>query len=231
MIEQMVFDLPPDTAFGRDDFLVSEANSAAVARIEAWRNWPQNKLVLSGPAGSGKSHLARIWTEAAGATAIPATELPGADLTALAGTWAGVAVEDVHEAGPEAQRALFHLHNLCGQDARLLLMTGRGNSAAWAGALPDLASRIAAALEVRVGAPDENLLGALFVKLFDDRQLQVAPHVLRQMLLHSERSFAFVMELVNRLDKFALAKKSGVTRKLVSDVFKEMRQEDGQTAP
>ncbi len=66
MARQLVFDLPPQTAMGRDDFFASPANELALAQIGAPAGWPQGKLVLCGPAGSGKTHLAHLWAEDAG---------------------------------------------------------------------------------------------------------------------------------------------------------------------
>ncbi|MEM7438400.1 MAG: chromosomal replication initiator DnaA [Pseudomonadota bacterium] len=220
MTEQLVFDLPADTAFGRDDFFVSDANARAVAQLEDWQNWPLGKLLLTGPKGSGKSHLAQIWAEAAGAGRIRAADLSADDVARLAET--GAAVEDVPDAPAAAQEALFHLHNLCAANSRPLLLTGRGEAPRWSLGLADLNSRIAAALAVGVGAPDDHLLHALFIKLFNDRQLRVSPRVLRQLLLRSERSFAFVVDLVDILDKQALARGSSVTHALVSDVLAQM---------
>lgn len=222
MSEQLVFDLPVETAFGRDDFFTSEANAAAVAQIEDWRDWPLGKLVLTGPEGSGKSHLARIWAAQAGATLANAADLQDADLDRLGET--GAAVEDVPNASAATQEALFLVHNLCAARSAPLLLTGRGPAAGWGLTLPDLTSRVAAALEVRVGAPDDNLLQALFIKLFDDRQIAVTPAVLSQLMLHTDRSFAFVEDLVDRLDKAALARKSKVNRTVVRDVLAQMQR-------
>ena len=82
MPRQLTFDLPVRTALGRDDFFVSEANADAVAKIEGWRDWPQGKLALGGPAGSGKTHLAHVWAEMVGGRVVAAAEVgqldPGA---------------------------------------------------------------------------------------------------------------------------------------------------------
>ena len=61
MIRQLAFDLPAREAFRREDFFVSPANAVALAAGEAWRGWPSGKMLLVGPQGSGKTHLARLW--------------------------------------------------------------------------------------------------------------------------------------------------------------------------
>lgn len=225
MAEQLVLDLPVRRAFGRDDFFVSDANAQAVAAVEDWPRWPLAKLVLSGPAGAGKSHLAGIWADLTGAQVVRAATLPGRDLAALSET--GAAVEDVPLAEADGEEALFHLHNLCAAAGRPLLLTGRGPSAGWGVALPDLASRIAAAMEVRLGAPDDVLLQAVVIKQFGDRQLAVKPGVLSYLLPRMERSFDFAGRLVDRLDARALARGAPVGRKLASEVLAELAAEAG----
>ena len=80
MAEQLIFDFPRKTAFGRDDFFVSDANQWAVDAIEGWVNWPLGKLILVGPSGAGKIHLARIWCDMSGAQIITVAELAGAPI-------------------------------------------------------------------------------------------------------------------------------------------------------
>ncbi|MGB8622376.1 MAG: chromosomal replication initiator DnaA, partial [Paracoccaceae bacterium] len=76
MAEQLVFDLPLRAARGREDFFVSPANAMAVAQVENWRRWPARKLVLVGPQGAGKTHLAHVWAAQADAGIVEAAALP-----------------------------------------------------------------------------------------------------------------------------------------------------------
>ena len=92
MAKQLSFDLPAKSAHGREDFFVSAANAQAVALIDTWESWPARKLVLHGPPGAGKTHLAHVWSAQSGATIVAAGDLPGADIPALA--HGHVAVED-----------------------------------------------------------------------------------------------------------------------------------------
>ena len=73
--KQLAFDLPLDPRFGAEDFLVSPSNEQAYGQIESWPDWPDTILVLVGPRGSGKSHLASIWATNAHAWTIDATEI------------------------------------------------------------------------------------------------------------------------------------------------------------
>ncbi|MDF1718259.1 MAG: DnaA/Hda family protein [Antarcticimicrobium sp.] len=216
MAEQLSFDLPVRQALGREDFFVSPANAVAVAMIESATPWPGGRLVLSGPAGSGKTHLAHVWAARTGARIIPARSLREADVPRLA---AGpVAVEDVPGIATDldAQKALFHLYNLMLSERRALLLTGRLDPALWRLSLPDLQSRVQAAQHAALDPPDDALLSAVLAKLFADRQLAPKPDVIPYLITRMDRSFAAAGQIVDRLDRLALAEGRTLTRALAA---------------
>ncbi len=219
MARQLTFDLPAVTAQGRSDFFVSPSNAAALAAIESWQDWPNRKLVLTGADGAGKTHLVHVWAALGGARVIAATNLAGADIQALAG--AAVAIEDADAIAGDtkAEQALFHLHNLVLAEGGSLLLTARNDPARWGLALPDLASRMQATLLTRIDPPDDALLAAVLVKLFSDRQIAVPPSLIGYLLPRIDRSLAAAAELVETLDKAALAEGRAVTRALAGRVL------------
>lgn len=219
MAVQLGLDLPVRTAHGRDDFLVAPSNAMAVAMIENWRNWSGAKLVLSGPAGAGKTHLTHVWAQAADARIIAAHALREEDVPNLATTC--VAVEDIHNIAdnPAAQTALFHLHNMVLAEGHSLLLTGTGAVAHWGLSLPDLASRLQGALEASIDAPDDALLSAVLVKLLADRQLMPPPDVIPYLLKRMDRSFGAARDVVAALDRASLAAKRPITRALAATVL------------
>lgn len=218
MTRQMTFDLPSVTALGREDFFVSPSNAAAVDAIQSWHDWPMSKLILVGPEGSGKTHLAHIWAGLAGAGRVQATEIAG-QVDALSGR--ALVIEDAEQiAGQrEAEEALFHLHNLLLEDQCSMLITASAPPSRWALTLPDLQSRMQGSALVSLAAPDDILIKALLVKLFRDRQLDVDPDVLDYLFLRMERSFTGVGHLVAALDKEALAQGRPITKRLAGYVL------------
>lgn len=201
-MEQLSLALPRLDARGRDDFMVSEANATALALLDAWPAWPDRRLALVGPEGSGKSHLAAIWAAEAGARVLAAADLAARDAPALA--QAPLVVEDVDRGVDE--EALFHLWNACAAAGHGLLLTGRTLPADWPVALPDLASRLASLTPARIGDPDDALLSVVLLKLFADRQLAVRPAIIGYLLPRMERSFAAAREVVERLDAQSLGR-------------------------
>ncbi|MCV3272943.1 P-loop NTPase family protein [Roseobacter sinensis] len=215
MPEQLGFKLPSVPALGRADFLVAPSNAVAVAMIEG----DADKLVLTGPDGAGKTHLAHVWASRRRAQIVAATEVCAWDVPALA--QGAVAVEDVPDIATdeEAQKALFHLHNLVLAEGHALLLTGRGRVRDWGITLPDLASRIAAAPAAALKPPDDTLLAAVLAKLFADRQLTPKPDLIPYLIRRMDRSFAAARDLVARLDAASLAQKRPLSRALAGRVL------------
>src|SRR6266850_2931030 len=120
---QLAFALPHTESLTRDNFLEGPANAAALALVDSWPEWPNRIMLLVGPEGSGKSHLAAIWAERAGARSISAHALtPDAVPGALA--TGALVVEDL-KPGDFDERAMFHLMNLAREDEATILMTAR----------------------------------------------------------------------------------------------------------
>lgn len=214
MAQQLTFDLPARTSRERGDFYVTDSNAVAMAAVEGWAEWPSRKMVITGPAGAGKSHLARVWCDLSGAKLIDAQLLT----TIEPGDYAGahVVVEDADRiAGDdEAEATLFHLHNLVLAEGGSLLLTSRAAPSRWGLALPDLASRMEATPVVSLEAPDETLIAALIVKLFDDRQIAAPPSVVNYLAPRLPRSLKDVADMVAALDAMSLTEGRAVSRRM-----------------
>lgn len=219
MAQQLGFDLPSRAALGRDAFFVAPSNAIAMAMIEGWHDWANRKLVLTGPAGSGKTHLTHVWAEVSGARIVAAKDLTEADVPSLA--QGHVAVEDVPliADNAETETALFHLHNLVLAEGHALLLTGEQAVTQWGLRLPDLISRLQGTVTAALEAPDDTLLAALLAKLFADRQLTPKPNLIPYLLTRMDRSFAAAIDLVDRLDAVSLAQKKPLTRSLAASVL------------
>ncbi len=209
MPRQLTFDLPAATAFGAESFFVSGSNRHAHDLVTGPQPWPLGKLVLSGPKGAGKTHLARIWMARNRGTLVAA-----ADVGSLPrpGAGARLVVEDLHLIPPGAEEALFHLHNLLAATGGLLLLTSDRPPARIAFGLGDLASRMQAATVAQIGDPDDPLLFAVLTKLFADRQLAPEPGLIPWLVPRIERSFAAAHATVTALDAAALEQGREITR-------------------
>lgn len=219
MSQQLSFDLPVIPALGRDDFMIAPSNAVAVAMIEATQDWVGEKLVLCGPTGSGKTHLAHVWAGTQNGQIIVASDLIYADIPALALT--PTAIENLPDIAKNqaAQTALFHLHNLMQSNGQPLLMTGTGAPNHWGMSLPDLQSRIDAAGVATLNVPDDTLLSAVIAKQFNDRQLMPRPDVIPYLVLRIDRSFAAARDVVAAMDEHSLSRHKPLTRALAGQVL------------
>ena len=196
---QLPLDLGHRTALSDGDFLVAPCNAEAHAWLERWPRWPGPASVIFGPAQCGKTHLASLFAGRSGAVTLAAAGLTVADPPLLLARSRVVVVEDC-DRGHLDETALFHLINLVKESGGFLLLTGREAPARWVIGLPDLRSRLNAMPALAIGAPDDEILAAVLVKLFADRQVKVGEELVTYLLGRMERSFAAAAALVGRLD-------------------------------
>jgi chromosomal replication initiation ATPase DnaA len=213
---QLALALGHAESFAREDFLPGPSNKAALDLIDSWPDWAHRCVMLVGPEGSGKSHLAAIWALQAGARRVSARALEPAAVPGALATGA-VVVEDLTPGGYD-ERALFHLLNLAREEGAFVLVTAR--TAPGAAAIPDLASRLRAMPLTALGPPDDALLRAVLVKLLADRQLATDESTIGLVATRIERSFAAARAAVDLLDREAMRRRRPLTRMLAAEVLR-----------
>lgn len=217
---QLALGFPRKPAMSCADFLVAESNSEAVGWLRCWPRWPTPTLIIHGPEGCGKTHLAHAFAEQSKARVICTDELVGIDPLALLAEAPGAVIDDADACVTDGcERALLHLVNAVAETGRTLLLTARQAAGHWPVALPDLRSRLNAAAGAGICEPDDVLMRAVLGKLFVERQLRVGEEVLSYILARIERSLRAASLLVARLDAEALAAQRPVTIPLVREVL------------
>jgi chromosomal replication initiation ATPase DnaA len=214
--EQLPLPLPHEPSFAREDFLPAPENAAALALIEAYPHWPAPLMLLIGPPGAGKSHLAAIFAQSHGATRIAGADLASCDPEKATG--AALVIDDADALGG-AEANLFHLINLAGARGAPVLMTAARAPDLWGVATPDLLSRLRLAPIVEIAPPEVALLEAVLTKLFSDRQLAVEPTLIAYIARRLDRSLDAARALVEALDREALARGKKVTRAMAAEAL------------
>ncbi|HEV7634662.1 MAG TPA: DnaA/Hda family protein [Bradyrhizobium sp.] len=215
---QLAFALPHAESLTRDNFLGGPANAQGLVLVDSWPEWPNRTMLLVGSEGSGKSHLAAIWAEQAGARSTTAHALTAAAVPGALATGALV-VEDLRQSDFD-ERALFHLMNMAREDEAFVLITARAPPSAFDVELRDLRSRLRAVPTVSLLPPDDALFRALIVKFCTDRQLIIDEAVVGYLATRIERSYAAVRRAVELLDTEALRLGRPVTRALAVEVLR-----------
>jgi chromosomal replication initiation ATPase DnaA len=208
---QLPLPLPHEPSFAREDFLSFPSNAAALALIDAWPHWPAPLMLLAGPEGSGKSHLAAIFARQSGAIRLDGRDLADPD---AATSGPALVVDDADAVSDEA--ALFHLLNFARAKGVSVLLTARTAPDLWGVRTPDLLSRLRLAPVVEIAPPEPELLEAALAKLFADRQLQVEPSLVAYIARRLDRSLGAARALVEALDAEALARGGKATRAMAA---------------
>ncbi len=229
---QLPLPFVPGRSFAEADFVPGAANEEARAWLARWPGWPSGRLVLWGPEGSGKSHLAAIWQGRAKAAVTTGAALAEAEPEAALGlcTEAGAVLVEDADAAPQG-RAMLHLINAASERRASLLMTARDPPGRWRASLPDLRSRLAATASVAIAAPDESLLEAVLAKHLADRGTTLRPDLLSWLVLRAPRDFSTIHALAAELDAGSLAAARAVTRPMAAEALARAMAATGHAAP
>ena len=217
---QLILPLPHAPSFAREDFISAPSNAAALTLVEGWPDWPAPLMLLSGPPGAGKSHLAAIFAARTGAALLHGAEIRAADPDVV--TCAPALALDDAEEGLSAEAAFFHLINFARARGVAILMTAKRAPALWGVKTPDLVSRLRLAPLVEIAPPEPPLIEAALTKMFSDRQLSVEPTLIAYIARRLDRSLGSARALVETLDAEALAQGRKVTRAMASALLASM---------
>ena len=180
---QIALPLAPGGAGAASRIVVGNANRTALEAMTAAHAWPFRTAVLLGPARSGKSLIARWLTE----------------------NGAGEAIDDADRMD---ETALFHRWNRAQESGTPLLLTASLDQGEWRIALPDLASRLGAALHLRIGAPDDAMLAELIALHAELRGLPLSPDAAAYLVPRMERTHIGAERLVAAIDRLSLERKA-----------------------
>jgi len=185
-VSQIILPLSPAPS-GPPRIVVGDANVHVAEALAAPEAWPFRTAVLLGPPRSGKSLLARWFAESG----------------------KGEAIDDAHRLD---ETELFHRWNRAQEDGTALLLVG--GEPPWQVALPDLRSRLGAALQLEIGAPDEAMAGHLLHAFAEQRGLLLGAEAGDYLLPRAGRSWADLEKLVAAIDRLSLERKVPATHSI-----------------
>jgi len=200
-MSQIALPLNAGAGRGPSRIVVGSANAHIIEAFRQPSSWPYRTAILAGPPRSGKSLLARWFAEAG----------------------AGEAIDDAH-CVDEAE--LFHRWNRAQENGMPLLLVVADDD--WNVALPDLRSRLGAALHLGIGAPDDAMLADLIAVHAEMRGLVLDANAAGYLVPRCERSHIGVERLVAAIDRLSLERKQPPTLAIWRDALEEIL---GQVQP
>lgn len=199
-------------AFGRANFIVAPCNREAVSWIDKWPAWPFPAVLIYGAPGSGKTHLASIFSD----YRIDAAQLKN-DFEPF--FQKKIVIENLNRLNNE--EALFHLFNFVRDSGGGLLMTAEKIPTFH---LPDLQSRMMAVPKAAIGLPDEDFILSVFKQAWDDRHIVVDPAVLTYAVRHMDRTFKTIQDVVQTADELSLATGRKITIPVIKETLERIKE-------
>ena len=215
-LNQLLFNFNYSQNFNYDDFFVSKSNYFAFQLIEKWPKWEKNILNISGEKFSGKSHLANIFCNKNKCIKIIEDQLNDEILKKLK-LHENIVLDNFDNLTEE--RLLYSLFNLVDHDNKYLLINSIKPINEMNFALNDLKSRSKNCLFAKIDKPDDELMFALILKNFSDRQIEIDKKFIDFIIKRIDRSYGKISDFIYKIDELSLKNKKPIDFKTIKEIL------------
>ena len=215
-LNQLLLELDYKTNFNEHDFYLSKSNSNAFNLINRWPDWNKKILNISGEKFSGKSHLANIFKLKSKAFLINGSEIDNSIFKSLK-LYESIIIDDFEECNKE--EILYSIFNLIDQDSKYLLINSLKPINEIKYRLPDLTSRSKNCLYAEIENPDDELLFAIILKNFSDRQIKIEKKIINFIISRIDRSYRKIDEFIYKIYELSLKKKKPINLKTIKEIL------------
>jgi len=216
-LNQLLLNFEYKQNFKDEDFYVSKSNYFAFNLINTWPKWEKNFLNICGENFSGKSHLANIFLKKFKGIKINAHSFKNENLQEVK-IYENIILENFDKNIDEV--LIYSLFNAIDQDNKYLIINSNTPISEINFKLDDLKSRTKNCLFAKIEKPDDELMFALILKNFSDRQIVIDKKLIDFIIKRIDRSYSKIFEFIYKIDELSLKKKKPIDFKTIKEVLK-----------
>ena len=215
-LNQLLLDFDHKIEFNEHDYCVSKSNYFAFNLIQNWTKWEKKILNIYGDTFSGKTHLAKIFQNKSKALYLTNNDV-NEEIFKKIKLSECIVIDDFEKIKNE--NLLYSLFNLIYQDNKYLLILSNRAISDIDYSLDDLNSRAKNCIFAQIENPDDDLIFAIIVKSFSDRQIKLEKKFLEYIIKRIERSYGKIYEFIYKVDELSLKKKKPVNLKTIKEIL------------
>ena len=216
ILNQLLLNFEYKQNFKDEDFYVSKSNYHAFELINSWPKWEKNFLNIYGDKYSGKTHLSNIFLKKFKGIKINASDLNEKNIKELK-IYENIILDNFNLEIDET--LVYTLFNIIDQDNKYLIINSVIDVGEINFQLKDLKSRTKNCLLAKIEKPDDELMFALILKNFSDRQIMIDKKLIDFIIKRVERSYGKINEFIYKIDEISLKKKKSIDFKIIKEVL------------
>tara|TARA_A100001015_G_scaffold107613_1_gene119346 strand:+ start:1077 stop:1739 length:663 start_codon:yes stop_codon:yes gene_type:complete len=217
-LNQRIFNFEKRKNLNPNDFFVSSSNYYAYELINSWPKWEKKIVNICGEKYCGKSHLSNIFIEKYKGKIIYATTMNNETLNSLK-TYENIVLENFSKNVNE--NLIYSLFNLMDQDNKYLVINSQTPVNEIDFKLDDLKSRLKNCLIAKIQNPDDEMIYALLVKNFADRQISLDKKLIDFIINRIDRSYGKIFEFIYKIDEISLKKKKSINLNIIKETLRD----------
>ena len=203
-LNQLLLNFKQKQNFNYNDYYVSKSNYYAFQMIEKWPKWEKNILNIYGEKFSGKTHLVNIFLNKNNGIKVNESEI-NQDIFKKFKLYENIVIDDYKNICEE--EIMYSLFNLVDQDNKYLVINSLIPINNINFKLNDLTSRSKNCLFAKIDNPDDDLMFAIILKSFSDRQIQIDKKLIDFIIKRIDRSYGKIADFIYKVDELSLKKK------------------------
>ena len=215
-LDQKLLDFGINESFDESDYYISKSNYFARNLIETWPKWEKKIVNISGEKYSGKTHLSKIFKIKSDALYLHGKNINDQTLKQIKLS-NNIIIEDLDESFEE--KLLYSIFNLIEQDNKYLLVSSKKPIDTMKFSLPDLVSRLKNCIIAKIEQPDDDLIYAIILKSFSDRQIKLDNKIIDYIIKRIARSYSKMYEFIYKIDELSLKKKKSINFKIIKEII------------